>query len=607
MAELVAGHDWTATPLGAREGWPQPLRTMVDLLLTHDFPMILLWGPDLLQIYNDAYCEIMGNKHPAGLGRPTRESWPEVWSFNAPIYERVLAGETVTITDQLFPINRRGYDEEAFFTLCYSPALGANGEVGGIFITVYETTARLRQEAALEAQDVRYKTLFDSIDEGFGVIEMIFDEAGGPVDYRFVDANPAFSRHTGIKDPVGRTALEAVPGLERFWFETYGRVATTREPARFRHGSVPMGKAFEVYAFPFDETQRGRVGLLFTDISDRARAEEALRESEERFRLIVESARDYAIFTTDADGLITDWHKGAQQVFGWTAEEAIGQPAEMTFTPEDRESGVPQDERRVAAAEGSAPNVRWHLRKDGSRVFIDGAMMALRGADSSAQGFLKIGRDMTDRQAADQRQRTLLAELQHRVRNTLAVVRSIARRTADQSGTVDEMSSHLQGRLDAFSRVQSAVTRNPDAGVDLTSIVEDELLAHAAREGRHLKINGPELGLKPKAAETLSLAVHELATNAVKYGALSDEAGSLSVTWKREQAEGADRLKLLWEEAGLPEALPGEPERQGFGMELLTRTLPYELRADVSVEFRPQGLRFALEMPLGSDVLADDQ
>jgi PAS domain S-box-containing protein len=313
----------------------------------------------------------------------------------------------------------------------------------------------------------------------------------------------------------------------------------------------------------------------------------------------VETARDYAIFTMDPDGRIESWFGGAQDVLGWTAEEMVGQPVEITFTPEDNEAGVPAQERAIAAAEGSAPNVRWHVGKDGKRVFIDGIAAALRGAEGELLGFLKIGQDTTERRRAEEHQKMLLGELQHRVRNTLGVIRSIGRRTAEMSGSVDEMWSHLQGRIDAFSRVQSAVTRNPDAGVDLETLIADELHAHAAREGERVRIGGPELLLKPRAAETLSLAIHELATNAVKYGALSVPIGMLSVTWRRELG----RLELLWEEGGLHDLSP-TPERQGFGLELLQRSLPYELDAETRIEFRPHGLRFSLSVPLGPSVLA---
>jgi two-component system CheB/CheR fusion protein len=196
---------------------------------------------------------------------------------------------------------------------------------------------------------------------------------------------------------------------------------------------------------------------------------------------------------------------------------------------------------------------------------------------------------------SESRLRVLLAELQHRVRNTLAVVKSISQRTADSSNSVEEMAAHLAGRLDSFARVQSAVTRNPEAGVDLKNLIADEFLAHAAHEGEQLTMDGPDVALRPKAAESLSLAVHELTTNAVKHGALSaSNGGRIHIDWHiKDNGKG---LQFDWTERGL-DGRTHPPARHGFGMELLTRILPYDLDAKTKVEFEPEGLRFSMELP----------
>ena len=133
---------------------------------------------------------------------------------------------------------------------------------------------------------------------------------------------------------------------------------------------------------------------------------------------------------------------------------------------------------------------------------------------------------------------------------------------------------HLDGQLNAFARAQAVVTRNPAAGVDLEHMVAEELVSYHAHEGEQVRIEGPPVRLKAKAAETLALAVHELATNAVKYGALSSENGRIAVTWNLDGSDGEVRLKLEWRESGV--ALDAtRPRRKGFGMELLESTLMY--------------------------------
>lgn len=149
MANLVRTHDWAATPLGPLAQWPASLCTAVHIVLAHPFPTIVLWGRELIQVYNDPYRELMGVKHPAGLGQPTRECWPEVWHINGPIYERVWKGDSVSMEDALFPIQRSGMLEDAWFTISYSPVYDQAGQVAGIFLTIIETTRRVRAERAL--------------------------------------------------------------------------------------------------------------------------------------------------------------------------------------------------------------------------------------------------------------------------------------------------------------------------------------------------------------------------------------------------------------------------------------------------------------------------
>lgn len=142
-AALVRAYDWSTTPLGAMRNWPQSLKTAVELMLACRFPMMVLWTRELVQIYNDAYCDLMGDKHPGGMGQRTRDCWPEVWQFNQPLYERVFRGETMTFEDQFFPIRRHGSMEDAYFTLCYSPLRDEAYAVSGVLVTVFETTERI--------------------------------------------------------------------------------------------------------------------------------------------------------------------------------------------------------------------------------------------------------------------------------------------------------------------------------------------------------------------------------------------------------------------------------------------------------------------------------
>jgi two-component system CheB/CheR fusion protein len=222
-------------------------------------------------------------------------------------------------------------------------------------------------------------------------------------------------------------------------------------------------------------------------------------------------------------------------------------------------------------------------------------ILPYRNPDNFIAGVVLTFVDVTPLTRAEERYRFLLAELQHRVRNTLGVVRSIARRTADNSQSVADFAEHFDGRLSAFGRVQAAVTRDPAAGVDIATLVTEELLAHAAHEGEQLSVKGDEFRLQPKAAETFALAVHELATNAVKYGALSIPLGRIEISWGTEHRAQRE-LVFTWRE--FCEGCATGPSRRGFGTELLERALRYELGAETTLDFAAQGLVCTIRLPI---------
>jgi two-component system CheB/CheR fusion protein len=207
-------------------------------------------------------------------------------------------------------------------------------------------------------------------------------------------------------------------------------------------------------------------------------------------------------------------------------------------------------------------------------------------------------RDVSERKRAEERQRMLMAELQHRVKNILAVVRSITARTLEASEGLDDFAAHFDGRLSALARAQGALARQAGAALELDEIVREELLTHAAREGERITIEGPQVRLNQIAAETFALVVHELATNAVKYGALASPSGRISVSWRVEGATPNATLRFEWREYGVA-VMNTRPVRVGFGRDLIERGLPYDLPgAATSLTFAPGGLQCVIELPM---------
>jgi PAS domain S-box-containing protein len=221
-------------------------------------------------------------------------------------------------------------------------------------------------------------------------------------------------------------------------------------PGRRAYGLLQVD-AGEPRTFGPEDTQFLRTyATILGPVIDRLLQGRELRESQERFRLTVEAARDYAIFLSDPQDRITDWLPGAEAVFGWTAEEAVGQPSAIIFTPEDRERGQDQKETEMASAEGVAPNVRWHIRKDGLRVFIEGSTRALRDDDGRLTGFLKIGQDVTARRAAEERLHESEAALR-RLNETLEA--QVETRTAELTRALGTIQVEVLQRQQAEQRL----------------------------------------------------------------------------------------------------------------------------------------------------------
>lgn len=241
----------------------------------------------------------------------------------------------------------------------------------------------------------RYHAVLHAMDVGFCIIEVIFDPAGRPIDYRFLEVNSAFERHTGLRNAEGKRIRELVPDLAQHWFDIYGEVALTGQSRRFEERAEAMKRWFDVHVVRLDPPEDRHVAVIFKDITQRRMAQEALRAREEQLRLIFENATEYAILVTDLDRRVTSWNYGAQRLTGYSEEEIIGQSGDILFTPEDRASGAPLREVQRALEHGRATNERWHVRKNCTRFWGSGFMFCLRDENNVPQGFLKIMRDRT--------------------------------------------------------------------------------------------------------------------------------------------------------------------------------------------------------------------
>jgi two-component sensor histidine kinase len=305
--------------------------------------------------------------------------------------------------------------------------------------------------------------LLDAIDQGFCLIEVLFDECGRAVDYRFLEVNAAFAAQTGLVEAVGRTMRSLRPEHEEHWFEIYGRVARTGEATRFENPALALGRWYDVYAFRVGAPEQRMVAVLFSDITERKRTED-----------------------------------------------------------------------RLALA---------------------------------------------------------TAEIDHRANNLLTLAMSMARVT--RADTVAEFRAKLLGRLAALSRSQRFLSEQNRNAADLDTLVAEEMAGHVAASERRASWAGPPVTIGPAQAQCIAMTLHELATNATKYGALSMPGGRVALAWHVDDG----RVALRWTETGGP-PITAAPDRQGTGTRVMNRCVADQLNGKIAFDWRREGLVCDLSFPL---------
>jgi two-component sensor histidine kinase len=464
-------HDWSATSLGEPSSWPQPLKTLVAVMLDARQPMFIAWGPERIMLYNDGYAPILGKRHPSALGRVFADVWFDVMDKVGPILDHAYAGQSTHMDDIAFTLFRNGYAEEAHFAFSYTPVRDEVGHVTGMFCACTETTEQVKVGAAIKAERERLYSLFQQAPGFMCVLD-------GP-EHTFSLTNEAYQRLVGRRDLVGlpvRAALPEVAG--QGFFELLDRVFTSGEP--FVGSRVPVKLQREIDGAAEDRF----VDFLYQPISD-------------------------------VQGQVTG-------------------------------------------------------------IFVEGA-------------------DVTERVRGEEHQRLLINELNHRVKNTLATVQAIAHQTFRHDHTAS--TDVFEARLLALSKAHDLLTRESWEGADLGEVVEGAIAPFRRTDGARFRVTGQRVWLPPRTALAIAMALHELCTNAAKYGALSVPSGQIVIAWEASGTHPID-LEMRWEERGGP--VVKAPARKGFGTRLIERALTSELNGEVALRYEPTGIVWTVRAHLDS-------
>jgi len=323
----------------------------------------------------------------------------------------------------------------------------------------------------------------------------------------------------------------------------------------------------------------------FQDITERKGSEEAAL----RLAAIIESSND-AIVSKDLNGIITSWNAGAERIFGYMAEEIIGKPITVLIPPDyqKEEEAIIERIRRGQRVE-HYETVR--QRKHGSLIDVSLTISPVKNAQGKIVGASKIARDISEHKRNEAQIVTLAREAEHRTKNILATVQATVR--LSHSNTSDDLKTLIEGRINALAKVHTLFVESRWTGAELHSLVTQELLPY--RDGREarVRINGPEVTLEPNTAQTIAISLHELATNAAKYGSLSATDGKVEIAWSR-TTDG--RLSLRWTESGGPAVK--RPTHRGFGTRIIEKIIGGQLAGEVCFDWRDQGLTCQISLPL---------
>ena len=483
----------------------------------------------------------------------------------------------------------RGKDRR-WYVMRVRPYRTVEDRINGSVVTFVDITARLQAEQALSRSEQQLRSLVRASSQVLYRMSPDWDEMRELVGGGFL---------SDTNRPDVSWLAHYIPEEEQARVRAAIRAATEAHSTfelehRVRRLDGTIGWTLSRAIPVLDE--QGAVAEWFgsaSDVTARRRAEDGLRESEGRLRALIEGVPQ--LVWRAVDGGLWTWASPQWTAFTGQAEpDSHGRGWAECLHPDDRANAIAawRGAERAGALEVDY-RIR-HAGQDRYRWFQTRAT-PVRDEAGRIVEWLGTSTDVDDLRGLQDRQAIMVAELQHRTRNLLAVARNVARRSIEPSLGRDE----YDARLAALSRVQSFLSRSTAYSVSLAEIVQAELQAAGDGVSDRVEVDGAAVALPGESVQAVALAIHELATNAVKYGAIAHPTGRLSVNWRVEPggAEGdGRRLVIDWRESGV--AMPnGLPVRRGYGSELITRALPYQLRAETVLEFTPDGVRCRVVLP----------
>ena len=451
------------------------------------------------------------------------------------------------------------------------------------------------------AGERRFRVAEELALDGFGILAAVRDPRGTIADFRWTYANPAMQKLLGAADGlVGQRLLERLPGHRSHpaLFPSYVQVVETGPPvsAEGFYDADGVRGWWRTDVVKLDDG----VAVSLRDVTSHKEREAALQESEERFRLLADAVDDVFWISDVRQQRVVYVSPAYERVWGASPEQLYRDPTAWrnNVHPEDRAQTDETFDQMMAGRRQSFELVYRVRAPTGTRWVRDKAWLV--GAPGS-QRIVGIMTDITAEKTSEEQQRLLSRELDHRLKNSFAMMQSIVRLSAQSADDLDTFVQNLEGRSQALARTQDELVKGVREMAELAAMVHQILAPHAGSEER-VRIDGPIVHVAASAVPVFNMAFHELATNAAKYGALSVPEGRVSVRWRTQAAEGGPALLLTWQECGGPTVAP--PARRGFGSMLIEHALAAEFAGAIELAFPPDGAVCTMRLPLSERLMA---
>lgn len=497
VAALMNAHDWSQSVLGIPQTWPQPLLIVTDLLLGSKFPMFVAWGPELSFLYNDAYAEILGNKHPTAIGKPFKEIWSELWTELTPIIARVMAGEPSYFENLPVIVNRSGSPEEAWFTFSHSPVRDDKGQIAGIYCAITEMTKQVLAERYMKAESDRLHQLFQ---QAPGIMTVL----SGP-DHVYELANEAHGKLVGDREILGKPIRKAFPEIENQGiYELLDNVYSSGVPFVGRAVPVKLHRGpnkeleerFLDFVFQPIKDYQGQVSGIFvegSDVTESVMTTIALRESENRLKQLANTIPQLA-WIADSDGWINWYNDRWYDYTGTSSMEMEGWGWQKVHDPNTLPKVMAQWKHSIDTGETFQMTFPL-LSKDGVFHPFFTLVSPLRNDSGKVIQWFGTNTDVTELQKvqdelseSNRRKDEFLAMLAHELRNPLAPLSAasdllsiinldnavVKRTSAVISRQVRHMASLVDDLLDVARVTRGSMKMNMQS-LDIKPIIDDAI------------------------------------------------------------------------------------------------------------------------------------